>query len=580
VLDLERRPVAELAIVLRAVPSAGETEGQEAAERATGVVTGGDGRFEMHSPGEPFDLGVRSEAWVDVYAAKLWNERTHPEVTIFVAPRRPLAGVIVDRDRHGIADASVEIVIDPGLRRDLGAVLDTNIAVSWRTKTDANGHFELIRAPIARSAINVNAVGWKHREVEPPAVPAYDLEIALEPLDTPHALVHGRVLDSDHRPVEGAYVALGPETVQSRANGAFEFDLDTIVGLDEKLSDGHGAFAPQFDPRSITAAKPGYLPARATLPPAEELRRAAAPIDIDLILGSKPLEIRGRIVDADGRAVPGAVILLQGETMFGCISQKTDTAMMRWFTTTERLLRGGVNRTDVMSDADGTFRLSGLLEKSYGIVAIDKRTLRRGTVGGVAAGSIGIVVTLPLEKECARVAGSVVSPSGTPIGGVRVIAGRDTHADAIDYVTTLGSSVVTDEHGRFEFAALDVTGLTLQVSSQSIFVLMDWKPRAGDSLDDITITASRRCHVVIDIAPRKSSVTRAVIVDAEGRPVKLLQVRGDVSWFPTEIPIVDGRSEAIACEETARTVVLYDGEKEVERVPFTPRPGEIVVVTP
>jgi RNA polymerase sigma factor (sigma-70 family) len=147
VLDLEQHPVAGVAIVLHAL---GLSADSPSTEPVLDIVTGRDGRFELASPQRNFELGVRSEAWVEVYAARLWSVTGLPDVTIFVAPRRPLAGVIVDRERRGIAHADVEIRLDAALRRDLGTVLDANIARSWEATSDANGRFELPDAPQRR----------------------------------------------------------------------------------------------------------------------------------------------------------------------------------------------------------------------------------------------------------------------------------------------------------------------------------------------------------------------------------------------------------------------------------------------
>lgn len=143
-----------------------------------------------------------------------------------------------------------------------------------------------------------------------------------------------------------------------------------------------------------------------------------------------------------------------------------------------------------------------------------------------------------------------------------------------------GSFAETDKRGHFEFAKLAPADLDFQVSSQSIFVLLGWKPKPEDSLDDLSIIVSRRCHLRVDLGARKSAADRAVFVDSLGKPVKLMKVQGDRASFPDRIAIVDGLSEPIVCDETARTVVLYSGEHEVERVPFTPKPGELVVVRP
>jgi hypothetical protein len=393
--------------------------------------------------------------------------------------------------------------------------------------------------------------------------------------------VHGRVVDAEHHPVEEAYVSLGSETHRSRADGRFEFDIDAMKNLDDHVSTGDGAFRREFDARTVVTVKAGYLPARAAIPSVEELRREPAPYEVELVVGAKPLEIRGRVVDADGHAVPNAVVRALGETLFGTIFEKTDTGEIGWKSSIEALLRGGSRVSDVATSADGSFTLTGLLDKEYGVAALDRKTLRLAATANVRAGASDVVITLPSENDCVRVAGRVVSPGGDPIAGVRVHLGRGWAADQAYYGNKFfGSFAETDEHGHFEFAKVARADLDFQVSSQSIFILLSWKPKTEDSLDDLTITVSRRCHVQIDLGEKRDFADHAAVLDANGQQLKLLAVHGDISWSPEQFSIENGRSEPLACEETARTIVLYSGGREIERVPFTPKPGELVVVRP
>jgi hypothetical protein len=365
----------------------------------------------------------------------------------------------------------------------------------------------------------------------------------------------------------------------SRPDGGFEFDLDAMKGLDSMESLPDGSFAPLFDPRTLVAAKPGYLPARSAVASIEELRAVTLPVEIELALGSSPLSIRGRVVDDEGRAVARAIVRASGETHFGMIYKKTDSAVRGMKTSIEALLRGDTPLSELTTDSDGAFVIGGLLDKEYALVAIDDRTLRRVTNASVRAGRSDVVLTLPSEKECERIAGRVVSLGGDPIAGVTLFPCRETRDDP-SHFQTFGSPVTTDQHGRFQFAALTRAGLVFQISSPSTFIIVRWTPPTGTALDDLVITVSRRCHVQIDLGSRTTLADGADVLDAQGDRVQLMEIHGDVSWPVTRLKIADGRSEVVACEESARTIVLYSGEREVERIPFTPKPSELVVVRP
>jgi hypothetical protein len=576
VLSLDREPVPNVAIVVTDFRGS-RNAANNGAELA---VSDADGSFELQHVAPGTELGVRSTTWVDVYAARVNDGLAPSAVTLFAARRRPLAGIVVDPKRRAVAEAEIDLTLAPTVRRDLGAVLDTNVARTWHARSDANGRFALPDAPEAPSRISVEAVGWTPRQIDPPLVPTYDLEIVLQPIAAKHVIVRGRVVDRDHHPVEGALIALGSETHSSRSDGAFEFDLDAMKNLDvmEQLPDG--VFAPLHDPRTIVAVKRGYLPARAAVAAIDELRAASSPIEFELMLGSSPLVIRGRVVDADGGAAARVIVRARGETRFGMIYEKTDSAVMGTKTSIEGFLSGASPGSDVTSDSDGSFEITGLLDKAYTLAAIDRRTLRIVTRADVPAGSSGIVLTLPSNEQCARVAGRVVSLGGEPIAGVNVHACRDTPQDPSHGLQTFGSTAQTDEHGRFEFAALARQDLSFQIASPSTFIIVRWVPPAGARLDDLAISVSRRCHVQIDLGARPKLADGALVLDARGERVQLIEDHGNVSWPVERLLILDGRSEVVQCEESASTVVLYSGEREVERVPLTPKPSELVVVRP
>jgi hypothetical protein len=346
----------------------------------------------------------------------------------------------------------------------------------------------------------------------------------------------------------------------------------------EKRSDG--ALAPLNDPRALVAVKRGYLPARAAVASIDELRAAASPIEFELVLGSSPLSIRGRVVDADGRAAARVIVRVRGETHFGMLYEKTDAAVMGTKTSIEALLSGAAPMSDIATDASGSFEITGLLDKAYALAAIDKRTLRVATRADVRAGSSGVVLKLPSDGQCARVAGRVVSLGGEPIAAVTVHACRDTPEDPSHGLQTFGANAETDEHGRFEFPALAREDLSFQIASPSTFIVVRWTPPAGARLDDLVITVSRRCHVQVDLAARPTLADEALVLDARGERVQLIEDHGTVSWPLERLVIAAGRSEVVQCEESARTLVLYSGGREVERVPFTPQPSELVVVRP
>lgn len=574
VLDLEHRPVGGIDVFAFAA------QNSVPATPTALARTREDGTFETPAPTTSGEYAARGASWVTVFTTNVWRLEETQVATIWVAPRCPLAGAVVDAARHPIAHAKVQIVFDPALRRDLGSVMGAASLMACEAITDDRGRFELPDAPLARGKLEVEAAGWMTKAIEPPDRATYDLEIALERLEAKHAIVVGHVVDDAHQPVEGAYVVLGSATRMTPADGSFGFDIDAMEHLGDLEMSTNESARPMFDISTITAAKAGSLPARATVPSREELRAAPEPTELTLVLGGMPLEIRGRVVDADGRPVAGAHVQTSAETPFGSIEDIRSREGYRIDVSVEELLRGGWSAPKVLSKADGSFVLGGLLDREYVLHALDERTLRHAQHAAVHAGARDVVITLPSEKDCVRVAGRVVSCSGEPIANASVIIGCVTGAEKYAKMVSLGARRDTDAQGRFEFPKIATRDVAFQVVSASTFALVEWRPDPKAALDDLEIVASRLCHVQVDLGDRKTFADKCVVLDAAGKPVKMLANRGHIAWFPPEIDVIDGRSEALACEETGRTIVFSKAGAEVTRMPIALKPGELVTVRP
>jgi protocatechuate 3,4-dioxygenase beta subunit len=569
VLDLALRPVEGLEIYARSGP---RDDGRDKPAIAT---SGSDGSFEIPAREGRIELAARGERWVTVFAASnAWGE-TRDNHTIFVAPRRALAGRVVDAEKVPIPGAKVQYIVDASLRRDVAAQLDTKMPSDWLVETDEQGRFAIENAPLVKGTVHAEAIGKKPDSVGAPDLPAWDLEIVLQPLEVKHLIVRGRVVDESHRPVEGAHVALGPKTEMSDADGAFAFDVDDIRDGGEFQQDETGTWRPRFTLDSIFAVKRGKLPTRLKLPPLVELREPGAVTEFTLVLDGEPLSIRGRVLEADGSPVPNAIVRLGDETPFGMIYQMIGGEGIGVSTSAESLLRGGAAFTDVRTDAEGRFTLGGLLDREYRVIGFDSKTLRRAKSEPVRAGKNDVEVRLPDRSACVRVAGRVVGLDGTPIAGVNVGLGAVIEdSKAPTYVP----QVDTDEKGRFEFGSVVGEGLTFSISHPSTFLVLGWQPPAGAALDDLVIEVARKAHVQVDLGTDTQKADAFAVLDEHGKPVELMVSRGNMMWMPERADIVEGKSEPLACTESGRTIVLYKAGKEVLRQPVRLVPGEITTV--
>src|SRR5262249_22494942 len=98
-------------------------------------------------------------------------------------------------------------------------------------------------------------------------------------------------------------------------------------------------------------------------------------------------------------------------------------------------------------------------------------------------------------------------------------------------------------------------------------------------LESLVITVSRRCHFKVELRdPAEAGAFE--LLDAEGHTLPLTVRKGNVSSLDTRMPLSAGRSEMATVEETARTVVLYRGDKEVRRAPVELKAAAPTILQP
>lgn len=576
VVDVDHHPVANVdvgAVVLW------REKKSDQAQLAPLARTGADGSFEMEPPDGTVRLEVQSREWITVLQAYLWGNKKDIKPVIVVARRQLLGGIVLGKERKPIENAEVSLDLGPELRRDVGEILDTAMEKNWSVRTDAEGRFELSDAPSARGKIVVRSPLYADHAEPIPEHPAPDLVIVLELLEMPHVVVRGIVLDAKSAPVEDAYVVLGNRTVQSAKDGRFEIDVRESVSKTFTHQDEYDSWVREDDTSRIVALKYGHLPAQLDLPSFEVLRQRAEPELFRLHLGEAPPSIRGIVQDDEGRPIEDVVIEPLGESRFGRIAQHSGTATASYLVTLEKMLRGGVGASDVVSDAQGHFELIGLLDKDYRLFALHRKTLRFTETGPIAAGTTGVVITITSEEKCRRVAGRVMSKAGTPVEGAIVVPIRKRDPKSLP---THGEQTATDAQGHFEFPHLAAGGADfgLQVTSETMFLVF-WREIGPDEkLDDLVITVSRRCHVQIDLSDRPSLADHFAAFDAKGARVKIMAFMGVAIFFPDEVGISDGRSDPVAVEEDTRTLVFYKDKAEVLRLPVDLKPGELKIVRP
>ncbi|HTF91139.1 MAG TPA: sigma-70 family RNA polymerase sigma factor, partial [Planctomycetota bacterium] len=417
VLDLQGRPVGGIDLVERSelvsdrLPprSRGPIEASHAS-----ATSAADGSFEVDAPKSTLVLVARSPGFVTVLGVRLARNYSAAEPIVAVAPRQPLAGLVVDPDGNPVADAQVEIVLPASVRSGLGAVIDQSFLMAWKTSTDERGHFEFEDAPDCTGEVGAVSPRFEKASIPIPPQSSYDLLLRLGAREKPKLFLRGIVVDQHGEPVDQAYVGFADRTTQSAADGSFELDIEVDPNTINYFEHppGSGTWGPEFDLDLVRAVKVGHLPAIHRLPEYDERHALAELEPVRLELGGAPFSIEGRVVDSRGRPVAGVEVWPSDGTFFGRITYKTGREGVSFPANLEAVMRGDPRAEKARSNAEGKFVLDGLCDREYEIAAFDAPTMRWCSTSEVRAGRRDLVIRLQAPEELVRIAGRVVTESG------------------------------------------------------------------------------------------------------------------------------------------------------------------------
>ncbi|TAJ23315.1 MAG: sigma-70 family RNA polymerase sigma factor [Planctomycetota bacterium] len=340
--------------------------------------------------------------------------------------------------------------------------------IDWiSTRCDEQGRFELDGLdPKLRHCALVSAEGHATKVYDFPAEESAQAELDLGdlPLEAP-ALIAGRVVDEHGEPIVDASVTLSGANADRgrfRAGASLPEAGDSYVDSRSTRSDATGAFA--FG----ALAGGGYrLSARRTGRPASReqgVTVAVGEIREDVVIAyPRGEELRGRIVDAQGRAVAGIWVSVRIE------KRRDGAALPR---------EVGIS---CESAADGTFVCAGLVAGDYSIDLFAVRASDDPDAPWLSAKYTGIASgaaarDFAIERGvCIR--GRVVDASGAALVGYAVAAQPPEGALGLSIVTPM---TVTDEHGDFAVAVhparlwrVEVRGAPQSQAYATIFAAQD-----------------------------------------------------------------------------------------------------------
>jgi len=560
-------------------PLAGVPVGDLAAGEppSSAAVSGADGSFEL-----PATPGVRggavADGWTTVFAAQRTPARLQAVSLAVAAPAVSLGGQVVDRWGVPVEGATVSVAIPEDIRTTSPNDLDHSVPQEWSAETDAGGAFALQRAPRVDGAVlRARADGHPSYEAPAPGIDRTDLVVVLSGPEDGDGLLSGLVVDEGGVAVPAATVSYGLETTASGPDGRFVLALSDAEGMNTRAARFLGD---AVQPGEIVAFAAGHRTGRVRASLDDE-GAPRWPESVVIELAGAPLSIEGTVLRADGTPVADAEVWLDDATLMGFANGELSV-----LEGTQGETPGG--RTSTTTDSEGRFRLTGLEDRPYRVVAMDGETLLRVGPVPVPAGTEDAVLELPDLATWETLRGRVVDREGEPVEDVTVAVTTDTERLTFRDQTVSTRHArrddpsVTGADGHFEFAVVPRRAVYLRLDGPGI-VPLEWgrtEFALEELLDDparVEIVVGLRRRFRVELAD-PGSADEVAVLDGDGQVLQLSLMVGNGRRDGGRMNLVDGESGVLTVGDSAATLVLYLDGEEVQRTPLEFDGGDVTVV--
>ncbi|HTF90237.1 MAG TPA: sigma-70 family RNA polymerase sigma factor [Planctomycetota bacterium] len=569
VIDDLGRPMSGIAMVLQA-PS-GETARSK---------SGANGEFEFTGSARSGRILEDEESLCTVLAGVARTDSRERTPVVVAARRVVLAGKVVDEMGFGLAGVAVSAPEPEGFRTRFHEVLDLSEPVPVRMVSDANGLFRL-ESVAALSGARLTAVfdQFDPYDEELPAASDANLVITLQHTLARDGTLHGQVVDAAGQPAAEARVSFGLAAQSADSSGRFVFAIDDPTSMNVRFRN---------EARTLTAAKPGFLPA--VFEPRLEDGKPQWPASITLHLGEPSLEIHGRVVGSHGDPISGVRVYIAEASILGG-TEKGPIVLENFLAGAE----DGPAWRFTQSDEDGLFTVDGLLPREYRVRAMDMDTLLIAESKPVVPGPDEIEIELDTAKLFPRVAGRIIGGDGKPVAraSVRPMCDAFKVKHRTETVSTSHAGVdgtTTDSEGRFELKNVPSSLVYLRIDGEDIVPLeygrwAEGDPRFAksirelprDRIESLEIKVGRRLHFQVEIAD-PAFADEVAVLDGDGEAVELSVFSGNSRREGGRQPVLDGRSDVIACPDNGVMIVLRKNKAEVSRRKLELKAGEVTTV--
>jgi hypothetical protein len=199
------------------------------------------------------------------------------------------------------------------------------------------------------------------------------------------------------------------------------------------------------------------------------------------------------------------------------------------------------------------------------VLAIDDDL--RAVVAEVRAGTRDAVLVVRDDALLARLGGTLRDARGAPVAGAEVELSATILDTGRNGVAQTAHGTRTDAGGRFALENVPWRNLELVASGDEL-------ERLAVPLDELDVTRAlelvvrRRYRVLVEPA-RGERATHYAVLDEAGRELRVDFTLHDLDGHRERVPVLDqGQPVHALVPEGARTLVLFEGESELRRLPL------------
>ncbi len=529
--------------------------------RATSDISG---QFEISIPSGMGWLDVGDSEWIAVLRPWLEGTRDSLEQVLVIAPRVSLSGRVVDEVGAPLDGAVLSISIssdlslggdDFGFRSRIKRSDTTSLPGEWGTRSAQLGRFKISSAPLLKEALLLIECRGYRADLRRYDKEVGEMVIRLASSEEPGSTMHlvGTVVDQVGTPIKNALVVLfghrpGPGA-RSDEHGRFDISV-----TDQREV-----------PRSLRAIAANHLPAEMECAGDSPTALGAWPQPLILVLGGEPLTISGRLLDADGTPVAGAVIENIDETIF----QWTQGGNHRG-ASTEAVLQGwDGSGMPVVCDGEGRFSVKGLLDKKYRLRSAHRKRMTSIVSEPIQAGSMDVELRFPVEQET-RIAGVVRNRRGELQVGTELWLHRDTFDS---------EHIRSDAAGQFDFGMVPLAPYSLFAAADGFSSRVEHPLKSDGDLEHLEILVVRHAQMQVDLRGSIQVVDEIALLDPNDQPLALLVRQGDGTVGGPRYSLSGlKKSPVFSVPEDARTLVSYSRGVEIGRIGVRLVPGELTIV--